>query len=100
VCATIEFGSGVLNPLIASFPDPFVLPLETVPELVSAVNLLFSKAFSQSPARRHCRKHVPGCVFAILEDMKSPPIESMNGVAPFAHDHIHQDEVGGDVQNR
>jgi AraC-like DNA-binding protein len=52
VCATIEFGSGMLNPLIASFPDPFVLPLDTVPELAPAIKLLFSEAFSQSTARR------------------------------------------------
>ena len=52
VCATIDFGSGMLNPLIASFPDPFVLPLDALPELAPALQLLFSEAFSQSPARQ------------------------------------------------
>ena len=33
VCATIEFGAGMLNPVIASFPEPLVLPLDALPEL-------------------------------------------------------------------
>lgn len=52
VCATIEFGAGMLNPLTASFPDPFVVSLETLPELAPALQLLFSEAFSESPARQ------------------------------------------------
>lgn len=52
VCATIEFGSGMLNPVIASFPDPLVLPLDSLPELAPALGLLFSEAFSESPARQ------------------------------------------------
>jgi AraC-like DNA-binding protein len=52
VCATIEFGAGMLNPLLASFPEPLVLPLETVPELAPALQLLFSEAFSEAPARQ------------------------------------------------
>ena len=52
VCATIEFGAGMLNPIIASFPDPLVLPLDSLPELAPALELLFSEAFSDSPARQ------------------------------------------------
>ncbi|RZU43724.1 hypothetical protein [Edaphobacter modestus] len=33
VCATIEFGAGMLNPLITSFPELLVLPLDSLPEL-------------------------------------------------------------------
>ncbi|HEY4358807.1 MAG TPA: cupin domain-containing protein, partial [Acidobacteriaceae bacterium] len=32
VCATVEFGVGMLNPLIASFPEPFVIALDALPE--------------------------------------------------------------------
>ena len=52
VCATIEFGAGMLNPLVASFPEALVLPLDTVPELVPAVQLLFSEGFSEAPGRQ------------------------------------------------
>lgn len=51
VCATFEFGAGILNPLLASFPEPLVLPLDTVPELAPALQLLFSEGFSDAPAR-------------------------------------------------
>ena len=52
VCATIDFGAGMLNPVIASFPDPLVLPLDSLPELAPALELLFSEAFSEAPARQ------------------------------------------------
>ena len=52
VCATIEFGAGMLNPLVASFPEPFVVPLDALPELAPALNLLFSEAFSEFPGRQ------------------------------------------------
>ncbi|HEY4046172.1 MAG TPA: AraC family transcriptional regulator [Acidobacteriaceae bacterium] len=52
VCATIEFGAGMLNPLIASFPEPLVLPLDALPELGPTLQLLFSEAFSESPGRQ------------------------------------------------
>jgi AraC-like DNA-binding protein len=51
VCATIEFGAGMLNPLIASLPEPLVLPLDALPELAPTLQLLFSEAFSKLPGR-------------------------------------------------
>jgi AraC-like DNA-binding protein len=52
VCATVEFGVGMLNPLTASFPEPLVLPLDSLPELAPALDLLFSEAFSEFPGRQ------------------------------------------------
>ena len=52
VCATVKFGVGMLNPLIASFPEPFVVPLNALPELASALELLFSEATSELPGRQ------------------------------------------------
>jgi AraC-like DNA-binding protein len=52
VCATVEFGAGMLNPLIASFPEPFVLPLDALPELAPTLQLLFSEASSKLPGRQ------------------------------------------------
>jgi AraC-like DNA-binding protein len=52
VCATVKFGVGMLNPLITSFPEPFVVPLNTLPELAPALELLFSEATSELPGRQ------------------------------------------------
>jgi AraC-like DNA-binding protein len=52
VCATIEFGAGMLNPLIASFPEPLVVPLDALPELSPTLQILFTEAFSKSPGRQ------------------------------------------------
>jgi AraC-like DNA-binding protein len=52
VCATVEFGAGMMNPLIASFPEPFVVPLDALPELAPALELLFSEASSEFPGRQ------------------------------------------------
>ena len=52
VCATVKFGVGMLNPLIASFPEPFMVPLDALPELAPALNLLFSEASSELPGRQ------------------------------------------------
>ena len=52
VCAAVEFGVGMLNPLIASFPEPFVVPLDALPELAPALDLLFSEAASDLPGRQ------------------------------------------------
>jgi AraC-like DNA-binding protein len=52
VCATIEFGAGMLNPLIASLPEPLVVPVDALPELAPTLQLLFSEAFSELPGRQ------------------------------------------------
>ena len=52
VCATVEFGTGMLNPLIATFPEPFVVPLDFLPELAPTLQLLFSESGSDHPGRQ------------------------------------------------
>ena len=66
VCATIEFGAGVLNPLVASLPEPLVLPLNAVPELAPALELLFSEAFSDAPGRQAAVDRLFEYVFLLL----------------------------------
>jgi AraC-like DNA-binding protein len=66
VCATVEFGAGMLNPLIASLPEPLVLPLDAVPELAPTLQLLFSEAFSESPGRRAAIDRLFEYVFVLL----------------------------------
>jgi AraC-like DNA-binding protein len=52
VCATIEFGAGMLNPLARTLPDVLVVPLGSVRELAPTVDLLFAEAFAEYPGRQ------------------------------------------------
>ena len=52
VCATIEFGAGMLNPLVRALPEVLVIPLESVQELAATVDLLFTEAFGDQPGRQ------------------------------------------------
>ena len=66
VCATIEFGAGMLNPLIASFPEPLVLPLGALPELEPTLQLLFSEASSGLPGRQAALDRLFEYLFVLL----------------------------------
>lgn len=52
ICATVEFGTSMLNPLTASFPEPFVIPLNALPELAPTLELLFSESSSDLSGRQ------------------------------------------------
>jgi AraC-like DNA-binding protein len=52
VCATIEFGAGMLNPVLQALPDPLIVPLRAVPELASTADMLFAEAFGDRPGRQ------------------------------------------------
>jgi AraC-like DNA-binding protein len=66
VCATIEFGAGMLNPLIASLPEPLVLPLDALPELAPTLELLFTEAFAESPGRQAALDRLFEYLFVLL----------------------------------
>lgn len=52
VCASIEFGAGMLNPLVLALPEVLIVPLASVQELAPTVELLFAEAFGQLPGRQ------------------------------------------------
>jgi AraC-like DNA-binding protein len=52
VCASIEFGAGMLNPLVRALPEVLVVRLESVKELAPTVDLLFTEAFGEHPGRQ------------------------------------------------
>lgn len=52
VCATIEFGAGMLNPLVRALPEVLVVPLWSISELEPTVDLLFAEAFGEHPGRQ------------------------------------------------
>ena len=66
VCATIEFGNGMLNPLIASLPEPLVLPLDALPELSPTLQLLFSEAFAEAPGHQAALDRLFEYLFVLL----------------------------------
>ena len=66
VCATVEFGVGMLNPLIASLPEPLVLALNALPELAPTLQLLYSEAFSESPGRQAAMDRLFEYLFVLL----------------------------------
>jgi AraC-like DNA-binding protein len=66
VCAKIEFGAGLLNPLIASLPEPLVIPLDSLPALAPTLQLLFSEGFSELPGRQAAIDRLFEYVFVLL----------------------------------
>ncbi len=52
VCATIEFGAGMLNPLVRALPEVLIVPLRAVPQLASTAEILFGEAFGDQPGRQ------------------------------------------------
>src|ERR1700733_832610 len=52
LCAFVEFGAGMLNPLTSALPEPLMIPLASVPELAPTVQLLFAEAFSNHDGRQ------------------------------------------------
>jgi AraC-like DNA-binding protein len=52
VCARIEFGAEMQNPLVRGLPDLLVVPLESVNELAPAIELLFTEALNEDPGRQ------------------------------------------------
>lgn len=52
VCASIQFGGGMENPVMKALPEAMVVPLASVPELQPMLALLFAEAFSQNCGRQ------------------------------------------------
>jgi AraC-like DNA-binding protein len=52
VCAFVEYGAGMLNPMVSALPAYLAVPLAAVPELAPTVELLFSEAFDRRDGRQ------------------------------------------------
>jgi AraC-like DNA-binding protein len=66
VCALVEFGSGVRNPLILSMPELLVVPLSSVSELAPTIELLFAEAFGKRPGRQAAVNRLAEYFFILL----------------------------------
>ena len=52
VCAAIDLGSEMRNPLVMALPDVLVIPLQEVPAIAPALDLLFMEAFGLGSGRQ------------------------------------------------
>lgn len=52
LCTFVEFGAGMMNPLVISLPQLLVVPLASIPELVPTIELLFTEAFDLRDGRQ------------------------------------------------
>ena len=52
VCAFVEFGAGMLNPLASALPKRLIIPLTADSNLVPTAECLFTEAFSRKDGRQ------------------------------------------------
>jgi len=52
VCAEIDFGAGMGNPLVCAFPEVIIIPLSDIDGLKSLLDLLFDEAFASRCGRQ------------------------------------------------
>lgn len=66
VCAHIDFGAGILQPLIQSLPAFIQIPMRSSKGLERAVDLLFEEAFDDSPGRQAAVDRLAEYVLVLL----------------------------------
>ncbi len=52
LCASVDFGAAMGNPLLRGLPDLMIVPLDAAPALAPALGLLFAEAFEQRCGRQ------------------------------------------------
>lgn len=52
LCAFVEFGAGMLNPMVSALPAVLAIPLASVSELAPTADLLFAEAFDRKDGRQ------------------------------------------------
>ena len=66
VCARIDFGNGVLQPVLQSLPSFMCLPLKSAAGMGSGVELLFEEAFGELPGRQAALDRLAEYVLILL----------------------------------
>jgi len=66
ICAHIDFGGSVLQPLLQSLPSVMHIPLRTSKSLGRGVELLFEEAFGDSPGRQPALDRLAEYVLILL----------------------------------
>jgi AraC-like DNA-binding protein len=52
LCASVDFGAALGNPLLRGLPDQMIVPLDAAPALAPTLDLLFAEAFDQRCGRQ------------------------------------------------
>lgn len=52
ICISIDFGTGMGNPLMQALPEMLLIPLDSITELMPALTLLFEEAFNPRCGRQ------------------------------------------------
>ncbi len=52
LCASVDFGAALGNPLLRGLPDLMIVPLDAAPALTPTLDLLFAEAFEQRCGRQ------------------------------------------------
>jgi AraC-like DNA-binding protein len=66
ICAHIDFGGSVLQPLLQSLPNVMHIPLSTSKRLGRGVELLFEESFEDSPGRQPALDRLAEYVLILL----------------------------------
>lgn len=66
LCAVVEFGAGMQNPLVLTLPQLLVVPLASFPELAPTAELLFSEAFNPRDGRQAAVDRLTEYFFILL----------------------------------
>ena len=89
VCAFVEFGAGMLNPLASALPKRLVIPLTADTHLVPTAECLFSEAFGKKDGRQVAVDRLTE-YFLVLLLRFAIETHAMNGgiLAALADDHL------------
>ena len=66
VCAFVEFGAGLPNPVVLALPKLLRFPICTLPELQPTIDLLFSEGFAHRPGRQIAVDRLAEYLFVVL----------------------------------
>ena len=66
VCAAIDFGGAVGNPLLAVLPEVFLAPMSKLSGMANALALLFEEAFAEHPGRQAAVDRLAEYCFLLL----------------------------------
>ena len=66
VCAFVEFGAGMLNPLASALPKFLMVPLAAAPPLVHTAESLFAEAFDNKDGRQVAVDRLAGYLLVLL----------------------------------
>lgn len=94
VCASVEYGTGINNPLANALPSSLVLPLDGLGKLGLTVEWLFEEAFSSSSGRQALMDRLcEVLMIQLLRYVAEQGLVGMGLLAALAHPQISKSIV-------